>query len=207
MIKVVIYNAGNGYAVAGEVKSSYYLTPAAATVTENALTADSFDKLVWTVTKNEDGTYSFKQGTDTTLTMGHEQRQVQPEPDRGRDAVKWDVETCNAENASYYMSGNGLTGQYGKVYMEYYRQSTTEFSAYCTSTDRLTEKDFGMTFYKLTREKNFIGGLVPPPTPTQKVATPTASPATGEVEKGTNVTFSCATEGATILYCHGRHDL
>lgn len=195
--QVVIYNAGNGYAVAGEMLGSYYLKPAAATVAENALTADSFDKLVWTVTKNEDGTYSFKQGTDTTLTMGTNNGKFNLNL-TGDGAVKWDVETCNAENASYYMSGNGLTGQYGKVYMEYYAKYT-EFSAYCTSTDRLTEKDFGMTFYKLTREKNFIGGLVPPPTPTQKVATPTASPATGEVEKGTNVTFSCATEGATIL--------
>ena len=195
--QVVIYNAGNGYAVAGEMLGSYYLKPAAASVAENALTADSFDKLVWTVTKNEDGTYSFKQGTDTTLTMGTNNGKFNLNL-TGDGAVKWDVETCNAENASYYMSGNGLTGQYGKVYMEYYAKYT-EFSAYCTSTDRLTEKDFGMTFYKLTREKNFIGGLVPPPTPTQKVATPTASPATGEVEKGTNVTFSCATEGATIL--------
>ena len=195
--QVVIYNAGNGYAVAGEMLGSYYLKPAAATVAENALTADSFDKLVWTVTKNEDGTYSFKQGTDTTLTMGTNNGKFNLNL-TGDGAVKWDVETCNAENVSYYMSGNGLTGQYGKVYMEYYAKYT-EFSAYCTSTDRLTEKDFGMTFYKLTREKNFIGGLVPPPTPTQKVATPTASPATGEVEKGTNVTFSCATEGATIL--------
>lgn len=195
--KVVIYNAGNGYAVAGEVKSSYYLTPAAATVNENALTADSFENLVWTVTKNEDGTYTFKQGAKT-LTMGTNGDKFNLNL-TGDGAVKWDVETCNAENASYYMSGNGLTGQYGKVYMEYYAKYT-EFSAYCTSTDRLTEKDFGMTFYKLTREKNFIGGLVPPPTPTQKVATPTASLAAGEVAKGTEVTFSCETEGATILY-------
>ncbi len=196
--QVVIYNAGNGYAVAGEMLGSYYLKPAAATVAENALTADSFDKLVWTVTKNEDGTYSFKQGTDTTLTMGTNNGKFNLNL-TGDGAVKWDVETCNAENASYYMSGNGLTGQYGKVYMEYYAKYT-EFSAYCTSTDRLKEKDFGMTFYKLTKEKNFIGGLVPPPTPTQKVATPTASPAAGEVVKGTEVTFSCETEGATILY-------
>ena len=196
--QVVIYNAGNGYAVAGEMLGSYYLKPAAATVAENALTADSFGKLVWTVTKNEDGTYSFKQGTDTTLTMGTNNGKFNLNL-TGDGAVKWDVETCNAENASYYMSGNGLTGQYGKVYMEYYAKYT-EFSAYCTSTDRLKEKDFGMTFYKLTKEKNFIGGLVPPPTPTQKVATPTASPAAGEVVKGTEVTFSCETEGATILY-------
>ena len=196
--QVVIYNAGNGYAVAGEMLGSYYLKPAAATVAENALTADSFDKLVWTVTKNEDGTYSFKQGTDTTLTMGTNNGKFNLNL-TGDGAVKWDVETCNAENASYYMSANGLTGQYGKVYMEYFARYD-EFSAYCTSTDRLKEKDFGMTFYKLTKEKNFIGGLVPPPTPTQKVATPTASLAAGEVAKGTEVTFSCETEGATILY-------
>ena len=195
--KVVIYNAGNGYAVAGEVKSSYYLTPAAATVNENALTADSFENLVWTVTKNEDGTYTFKQGAKT-LTMGMNGDKFNLNL-TGSDTAKWDVEVCNAENASYYMSGNGLTGQYDKVYMEYFARYD-EFSAYCTSTDRLKEKDFGMTFYKLTKEKNFIGGLVPPPTPTQKVATPTASLAAGEVAKGTEVTFSCETEGATILY-------
>lgn len=195
--KVVIYNAGNGYAVAGEVKSSYYLTPAAAAVNENALTADSFENLVWTVTKNEDGTYTFKQGAKT-LTMGTNGDKFNLNL-TGSDTAKWDVEVCNAENASYYMSGNGLTGQYGKVYMEYFARYD-EFSAYCTSTDRLKEKDFGMTFYKLTKEKNFIGGLVPPPTPTQKVATPTASLAAGEVAKGTEVTFSCETEGATILY-------
>ena len=195
--KVVIYNAGNGYAVAGEVKSSYYLTPAAATVNENALTADSFENLVWTVTKNEDNTYTFAQG-ESILTMGQSNGKFNLNL-TGSDTAKWDVEVCNAENASYYMSGNGLTGQYGKVYMEYFARYD-EFSAYCTSTDRLKEKDFGMTFYKLTKEKNFIGGLVPPPTPTQKVATPTASLAAGEVAKGTEVTFSCETEGATILY-------
>ena len=195
--KVVIYNAGNGYAVAGEVKSSYYLTPAAATVNENALTADSFENLVWTVTKNEDNTYTFAQG-ESILTMGQSNGKFNLNL-TGSDTAKWDVEVCNAENASYYMSGNGLTGQYGKVYMEYFARYD-EFSAYCTSTDRLTEKDFGMTFYKLTQGKNYIGGLVPPPTPTQKVATPTASPAAGEVAKGTKVTFSCATEGAKIFY-------
>ena len=195
--KVVIYNAGNGYAVAGKVKSSYYLTPAAATVNENALTADSFENLVWTVTKNEDNTYTFAQG-ESILTMGQSNGKFNLNL-TGSDTAKWDVEVCNAENASYYMSGNSLTGQYGKVYMEYFARYD-EFSAYCTSTDRLKEKDFGMTFYKLTKEKNFIGGLVPPPTPTQKVATPTASLAAGEVAKGTEVTFSCETEGATILY-------
>ena len=192
--KVVIYNAGNGYAVAGEMLGSYYLKPAVATVAEKVLTADSFDNLVWTVTKNEDGTYSFKQGTDTTLTMGENNSKYNLNL-TGTGTTKWDVETCKAENASYYMSGNGLTGQFGKVYMEYYAKYT-EFSAYCTSTDRLTEKDFGMTFYKLTQEEKIIGGSEP----AQKVANPTASLAVGEVEKSAKVEFKCATEGAKISY-------
>ena len=36
--------------------------------------------------------------------------------------------------------------------------------------------------------------------PSNKVATPTATPAAGAVEKGTKVTFSCTTADATILY-------
>lgn len=124
----------------------------------------------------------------------------------GDGAVKWDVETCNAENASYYMSGNGLTGQYGKVYMEYYAKYT-EFSAYCTSTDRLTEKDFGMTFYKLTREKNFIGGLVPPPTPTQKGRDPDGFSGCGRGSQGHGGHLLLRDRGRDDPLCDGRHDL
>ena len=43
-------------------------------------------------------------------------------------------------------------------------------------------------------------GTDPEPEPMETVATPTASPAAGEVEKGTQVSFACATEGATVYY-------
>ena len=192
--RVVIYNAGNTSAISATMKGSYYLTPVAATVTGDALTADSMTALVWTVTKNGDGTYTFAQG-DKTLSLGTSADGKFNLNLKSDGATKWDVETCSAENASYYMSGNGVTGQYGKVYIEYYAQYT-EFSAYCTSTSRLSEKNFGMTFYKLTQDKQYVTDE----TPTEKVAAPTASPAAGEIDKGTKVTFSCATEGATILY-------
>ena len=191
--QVVIYNAGNGFAVKAEMLGSYYLKPVAATVADDVLTADSMDALVWTVTKNEDGTYTFKQGDDKTLTMGTNDGKFNLNL-TGDGAAKWDVEACNAENASYYMSGNGVTGQYGKVYMEYYAKYT-EFSAYCTSTDRLKEKDFGMTFYKLTKVEVEDGEP-----PAETVATPTATPDSGEVEKGATVEFKCDTAGATIQY-------
>ena len=189
--QVVIYNAGNGYAVKAEMLGSYYLTPVAATVADDALTADSMDALVWTVTKNEDGTYTFKQG-DKTLTMGTNNGKFNLNL-TGDGAAKWDVEAIGT-NGAYTMSGNGVTGQYGKVYMEYYAKYT-EFSAYCTSPDRLTEKDFGMTFYKLTKVEVDDGE-----TPADTVATPTATPAPGEVEKGTKVEFKCDTLSAAILY-------
>ena len=190
--QVVIYNAGNGYAVSATMLGSYYLAPVAATVTGDALTADSMDALVWTVTKNNDGTYTFVQG-DKTLTMGTNDDKFNLNL-TGNGATTWDLEAIGTDGA-YTMAGTGVTGKYGKVYIEYYAQYT-EFSAYCTSTDRLSEKNFGMTFYKLTQDKQYVDGE----TPTEKVAAPTASPAAGEIDKGTKITFSCATEGATILY-------
>ncbi len=60
--KVVIFNAGNGYAVSSTVMGNYYLTPVAATVKNNVLTANAMDALVWDVTANDDGTYTFYAG-------------------------------------------------------------------------------------------------------------------------------------------------
>ena len=54
------FNKGNGMALSSTILSSYYLTPVAATVAEDTLTADSMDTIVWAVTKNENGTYTFK---------------------------------------------------------------------------------------------------------------------------------------------------
>ena len=167
--QVVIYNAGNTSAISATMKGSYYLTPVAATVTGDALTADSMTALVWTVTKNGDGTYTFAQG-DKTLSLGTSADGKFNLNLKSDGATKWDVETCSAENASYYMSGNGVTGQYGKVYIEYYAQYT-EFSAYCTSTDRLSEKNFGMTFYKLTQDKQYVTDETPDPEPEPEFST------------------------------------
>ncbi len=190
--KVIIYNTGNTSAISATMKGSYYLTPVTATVAENALTADDMSAIVWTVTKNDDGTYTFAQG-ENTLTMGTNNGKFNLNL-TSDGATNWDLEAIGTGGA-YTMSGNGVTGQYGKVYIEYYAKYT-EFSAYCTSTDRLSEKDFGMTFFKLTQEKQPVDGE----TPAGTVAAPTASPAAGEIDKGTKVTFSCATTDATILY-------
>lgn len=166
--KVVIFNAGNGYAVSSTVMSNYYLTPVAATVEKDVLTANAMDALVWDVTANDDGTYTFTQD-GKTLTLGENNGKFHLNV-AAKGATRWDVETCNAENASYYLSGSGVTGQYGKVYLEYFAKFT-EFSAYCTSTDRLKEADFGMTFYKLTQEKQYVDAT-PEPDPEEPATVP-----------------------------------
>ena len=166
--KVVIFNAGNGFAVSSTMLGSYYLTPVAASVKNNVLTAGTMDALVWDVTANDDGTYTFTQG-GKTLTLGENDGKYNLNV-AADGTTRWDVETCNAENASYYLSGSGVTGQYGKVYLEYFAKFT-EFSAYCTSTDRLKDADFGMTFYKLTQEKQYVDAT-PEPDPEEPATVP-----------------------------------
>ena len=203
--QVVIYNAGNGYAVSSTLLSKYYLTPVAATVAEDVLTADSMDALVWTVTKNDDGTYTFVQG-ENTLAMNTAVVSNKTKYNlnvSGNGYSNWKLTSCNAENNSYYMFTE-VTGDTVPVYLEYYLYknsntgaTTPEFSAFRTSS--ASETNFGMTFYKLAKVKDYVDGE----TPAVKVATPTASPAAGEITKGTEVSFACSTADATIKYHTG----
>ena len=144
---VIIYNAGNGAAISSEIKSNYYLTPVELSVNDGVITTE--DKTVnWTVDV-KDGVYTFTQG-DSTLTLGQNSGKYNLNVVASGD-TGWTLGDCNADNNSYYLYSSTVTGQYGNVYIEYYAKYT-EFSAYCTSTDRLTEKDFGFVFYKMVRE-------------------------------------------------------
>ena len=158
---VVIYNAGNGMAVTSEVLSSYYLTPLAITPHEKlgVLASDS-STIAWTVSVDDNGLYTFKQG-DTALQMGTNQDSNGNTKfnlsGAGTATDKWHVDASGVTDGVYYMYGDGMKGQKGNVYIEYYlfKNKTTgaetpEFTAF--STDKVTEKNFGMTFYKLVRE-------------------------------------------------------
>ncbi len=160
---VVIYNAGNSMAVTSEILSTYYLKPLSISLNAELGVLASDSKLIaWTVSVDENGLYTFKQG-DTALKMGTNQDSNGNTKfnlsGAGTATDKWHLDTCNAANGSYYMYGDGMKGKYGNVYIEYFlfKNKTTgaetpEFTTYCTSTDRLNEKAFGMTFYKLVRE-------------------------------------------------------
>ena len=147
---VVMFNAGNGFGVSSEIMSSYYLTPVALTpdTAHDGVIATDSETVGWRVSV-KDGVYTFSQG-DKVLTLGKNNGKYNLNT-ASNGTTEWKLDGANAENHSYYVSANGVTGEYGSVYIEYYAKYK-EFSAYCTSTDRLTEKDFGFTFYKLVRE-------------------------------------------------------
>ena len=158
---VVIYNAGNGMAVTSEVLNNFYLTPLAITPHEKlgVLASDS-STIAWTVSVDDNGLYTFKQG-DTALQMGTNQDSNGNTKfnlsGAGTATDKWHVDASGVTDGVYYMYGDGMKGQKGNVYIEYYlfKNKTTgaetpEFTAF--STDKLNEKAFGMTFYKLVRE-------------------------------------------------------
>ena len=164
---VVIYNAGNSMAVTSEILSTYYLKPLSISPNAELGVLASDSKLIaWTVSVDENGLYTFKQG-DTALKMGTNQDSKGNTKfnlsGAGTATDKWHLDTCNAANGSYYMYGDGMTGQFGNVYIEYFlfnkkddkgnvTSSTPEFTAYCAKPEKLNEKAFGMTFYKLVRE-------------------------------------------------------
>lgn len=160
---VVIYNAGNGMAVTSEVLNNYYLTPLAITPHEKlgVLASDS-STIAWTVSVDDKGLYTFKQG-DTALQMGTNQDSNGNTKfnlsGAGTATDKWHVDASGVTDGVYYMYGDGMTGKNGNVYIEYYlfKNNTTgaetpEFTAYCAKPEKLNEKAFGMTFYKLVRE-------------------------------------------------------
>ena len=161
---VLMYNAGNGFGVSSEIMGSYYLTPVALSVdtTHGGIIATDNETVGWAVSV-ADGAYTFTQG-DRVLTLGENSGKFNLNT-ASNGTTSWELSTANAENHSYYISGNGVTGQYGQVYIEYYGKYA-EFSAYCTSTDRLTEENFGIKFYKLVRAGKSTEDPVDPVEPT-----------------------------------------
>ena len=92
------------------------------------------------------------------------------------DNASWKIEIAEGAASVVAQGENGCN-------ILRYNADGTLFSAYVSGQDDIA-------IYKLDAAS----------APSNKVATPTASPAAGEVEKGTEITFSCATQGAAIAY-------
>ncbi|MGM9588056.1 MAG: chitobiase/beta-hexosaminidase C-terminal domain-containing protein, partial [Candidatus Limivicinus sp.] len=147
---VLLYNPGNGQALSSTA-SGYYLAGDAQTPTDNYIKIDVADTeaVEWTVGSGTESSVTFTQGDKklSALASG-DYFNLSTDPE---NKTEWLLGDCNAETSTHYVYSRELTGGYGNVYIEWYAKNGA-FSAYCTSTDRLNEKDFGFAFYKLVRE-------------------------------------------------------
>ena len=154
--RVVIYNAKNGKIMTTEAtvyNDKDQLKSAAATVADGVLSTEAENAAVLTVTKDENDKYSFAT-VDKYLYM--DTTHVRLVDEKGENTL-FQLETATggwfikADTANY----NGKA-----QYMEFYADVFTVFGMNSSKADIYT-----FQFYKLTQEKNFIGGLVPPPVP------------------------------------------
>ncbi len=152
--KVVIFNNGNGKAVSSQF-NGYYLSGADATVKEAGYIASEAENIVWTVSVQEtDGVkvYTFRQGDDVVLGILKSGTYFNLKTGVGDTAdTGFTLEKTGDTAYMYYVYSSTLEGTYGHVYLEWYA-AKNGFSPYCTGADRLSETNFGFTFYKLVRE-------------------------------------------------------
>ncbi len=154
--KAVIYNAGNGMAVPATLLKGAYLAGVAVTPTENTVVTEDAS-IVWTVTKNEDGTYGFANGS-SILSINCDATQSTSVTLDGANP-KLALESTGTGNGSYYIYGYGLEGKRGNVYLEWYAKYS-DFSAY--STAQPAEDNFGFQFYVMQGTAYYTTSITPP---------------------------------------------
>ncbi len=148
---VVIYNPGHSLAISSETYQDWYLLGAAATI-EDGQTIEPAANLVWKVSVNADGSYTFTQDNYTVAAWlsGTYVELTNNASYNTETASGWNLETCNAENGTFYVSSSSLSTSYGKAYIEaYYKKQVSgdTFCGYSTGVEKLTEKDYGLQFY------------------------------------------------------------
>ena len=175
--QVVIYNAKGGVALDSfGTKGEYYNAGAAVTPADGKL-ADVSDNLIWTLTKNDDGTFYIAQG-DKKLSM--DEKFSSTPANKMHD--KWSV--IAQENGTCYIKNEGRN-----VYLEWFA-SQKSFSGYAR-IDAGQEGLFQMSLYKLDTS------TPTPPTP------PTPPAPTGELSGKTIILHSNDVHGMKTFDVHG----
>ena len=143
---------------------------------------------VWTITVNDDGTVSL---TDSNGVS------VAPKGGNNNGIISGSYSWTVSFSGGYFtFAGQGTD----TVTLASNKGSANKFRAYKNATVSGNPGGYPSEF-KLYKVEESGGEPDPTPTPVvETVATPTASPAAGEVDKGTQVSFSCETEGAAIVY-------
>ena len=140
--EVVIYNPAAKKALSSEPLGNYYLAAKDATVEENAI-AEPDASTVWTVTVNEDGSYSFKQGSYDLSTYVNDTHINISNTAEGHDP-NWILEPVTGTDSFTMKSATVAKEDGTPVYAEYYSRYD-EFTVYATATP--TSDAFAMQFY------------------------------------------------------------
>ena len=193
---VVIYSPGHSIALTSDTYQDWYLLGTAAAIEDGKVTEPDA-KQVWKVTVNEDGSYTFTQDSYTVAAWmsGTYVELTNNASYNEETASGWNLEVCNAENGTFYVSSSTLSTSYGKAYIEaYYKKQVSgdTFCGYSTGVEKLTEKDYGLQFYKVSA----------PETPVEP--TPTPAPAgtsyglTSKLNDGDTVILYNAANGVAL---------
>ena len=152
--KVVIYNDGHKLAMTSDTYRDWYLMPSTVTIQGDKV-IDPAENLIWEVSVNENGTYTFKQGDKTVgtwLSVSGNKKYVELTSNASQSGLdnKWKLTECDSDTHKYYMN-TALEGDYGPIYLQVYSQNVNSvkqdvFCGYSTR-DRMNVKDYGMQFY------------------------------------------------------------
>ena len=192
--EVVIYNPGYGKAVKNETDNNWYLIAQDVTPADNKITTDD-TTIVWTVKKNEDGTFSFVNG-DNAVTAWYSSNDKGEFLELTNDAnyeggdSKWNLTAANATEKTFYISSATLTGAKGAGYMECYtKKNGVKVCGFFT--DKPSEKDYGFQFF-------VKGGTTPDPEPTPDPK-PDPEPTPDPKPSGTYAAANSISVGDTIV--------
>ena len=156
-------------------------------VTAVPVTTPDADSPVWTITVNGDGTVTLTDANSVSIApVGGDNNGIKS------GSYNWAVKCADGR---FTFSGQGDD----TVIFVSNKGSGSRFKAYKSTTVEKSPNGYPAAFALYKMEK----GAGTDPDPVETVATPTASPAAGKVAAGTEVSFSCATEGATISYKTG----
>ena len=132
------------------------------------------DANIWTVGVNDDGTYTFTAADGQKLFVSN-----RTHVSVGEEATGWTLILMDGRTDEFFVKSPVST------YLEWYPNNNC-WSAYYNPSEAM----YAIRFY-------VVGGDVQT---SNVVSAPKASPKAGEVNSGTEISFTCATEGATILY-------
>ena len=180
--RVVIYNPTYSMGLSNEIQNvdkNYDLNGTPLTLDGDTLTGWG-ENNIFDVTVDAEGKISFADAAGQKLAVVSRTHLGFAE-----EATAWTLQLIEGKTDEFYVgSGQG-------TYLEWYADKSY-WSAYYNPSEPM----YAVRFYAVTGS----GGSVQP---SNVVAAPKAAVKAGEVDSGTEISFTCATEGATILYHTG----